>query len=230
MPDRRAFIRNAALATLALGSARAESRDSGATATPPKSSDVNATEDLMREHGVLRRVLLIYDEGVRRLRAGTPLPADTIKSAAALIQRFIEGYHEKLEEEEVFPRLVAVHKHNDLVTVLLAQHQAGRKLTEEILRLSTQDAINSRTRSKQLAASLKDFIRMYEPHSAREDTVLFPTFHALFTEKEFDMLGDQFEEKERDLLGDGGFEAAVTEVAQLERTFDIYDLAEFTPR
>jgi hemerythrin-like domain-containing protein len=231
MPDRRAFIRNAALAsaTFAIGSARAEPRDGGTSATPPKPSDVNATEDLMREHGVLRRVLLIYGEGLRRIRAGTPLPADTIKSGAALIQRFIAGYHERLEEEEVFPRLVAVHKLNDLVTVLLAQHRAGAKLTEEILRLSTQDAINSRSRSKQLAVSLKDFIRMYEPHAAREDTVLFPAFHALFTEKEFDTLGDQFEEKEHALLGDGGFEAAVAEVAQLERTLDIYDLAEFTP-
>ena len=31
--------------------------------------DVAAAEDLMREHGVLNRVLLIYEEGLRRLHA-----------------------------------------------------------------------------------------------------------------------------------------------------------------
>ena len=35
----------------------------------PDDEDVSAIEDLMREHGVLRRILLIYEECVRRLRA-----------------------------------------------------------------------------------------------------------------------------------------------------------------
>ena len=32
--------------------------------------EVGPAEDLIREHGVLRRVLLIYEEGARRLDAG----------------------------------------------------------------------------------------------------------------------------------------------------------------
>jgi len=31
--------------------------------------DVSANEDLMREHGVLNRILLIYDEAGRRIQA-----------------------------------------------------------------------------------------------------------------------------------------------------------------
>ena len=31
--------------------------------------DVSTNEDLMREHGVLNRVLLIYDEAMRRIQA-----------------------------------------------------------------------------------------------------------------------------------------------------------------
>ncbi len=71
---------------------------------------------------------------------------------------------------------------------------------------------------------------MYEPHAAREDTVLFPAFHALFTEKEFDELGERFEEKEHQVLGSAGFEGTVEKVAQLERSLGIYDLAQFTPK
>ncbi|MFD2351130.1 hypothetical protein ACFSTC_20065 [Nonomuraea ferruginea] len=36
---------------------------------------VTPPEDLMREHGVLKRILLIYREGIRRINAGEPVPA-----------------------------------------------------------------------------------------------------------------------------------------------------------
>ncbi len=101
-----------------------------------KESDVNPVEDLMREHGVLRRVLLIYEEAVRRLRKGEKLPAGIIEDSAGIVRRFIEDYHEKLEEEEIFPRLRRAGKFNDLVQVLLTQHQAGRELTDFILKTS----------------------------------------------------------------------------------------------
>jgi hemerythrin-like domain-containing protein len=231
MLERRTFIHDAAVVAVAIpvlgGLARADA-DPPAN-PPPKPSDVNATEDLMREHGVLRRVLLVYAEGARRIHAGTAPPAEVIRSAAGLFQKFVEGYHEKLEEEEVFPRLVASHKLKDLVTILKAQHEAGRKLTADILEHATPAAIGKRSLSKELAALLAQAIRMYEPHAAREDTVLFPAFHALFTEQEFDGLGEKFEEKEKAALGASGFEGAVTQVAQLEKALEIYDLSQFTP-
>jgi hypothetical protein len=58
----------------------------------------------MREHGVLKRVLLVYGEGIRRLEANEDLPPDAIADAAKIIRNFIEDYHEKLEENFLFPR------------------------------------------------------------------------------------------------------------------------------
>ncbi len=74
------------------------------------------------------------------------------------------------------------------------------------------------------------FARMYEPHAAREDTVLFPAFKKLVTPKEYDDLGDEFEKTEQDLFGKDGFEKNVAEVAALEKQMGTYDLAQFTPR
>jgi len=203
-----------------------------ALADAPKAAapaDVNATEDLMREHGVLRRVLLVYSEAERRLLAGES-PAQSIAAAAHIVERFIEGYHEKLEELFVFPKLTQAGKQVELVQVLTAQHHAGRKVTAEILAMSQPASLASAAQRQALAARLQLFSRMYQPHAAREDTDLFPAFHDLFTEKEFDALGDQFEEQEHKLLGSGGFEGAVKEVAQLESALGIHDLAQFTPR
>lgn len=231
--ERRGFLKAAALAGAGLvlaGRATAEGPGRAAptpVAGPP--ADVNATEDLMREHGVLRRVLLLYGESARRLQAGAPPPADLIGSAAGVIKGFIEAYHERLEEEEVFPRLVKAGQLLDLVSVLVAQHRAGRRLTGEILELATPAALKRKASGQQLATNLEQFIRMYAPHAAREDTILFPAFHAMFSEKEFDALGDRFEEKERQVLGAAGFEGTVAQVAELEKALGIYDLAQFTP-
>src|SRR5947209_18991123 len=67
--------------------------------------EVGAVEDLMREHGVLRRALLVYIESVPRLRANLgSIPADAIAQTAKLFRSFGEDYHERmLEEAYIFP-------------------------------------------------------------------------------------------------------------------------------
>src|SRR5689334_7441685 len=66
--------------------------------------EIGPGEDLMREHGVLRRVLLVYGEAGRRLDRAADLDPDVIQKGARLIRTFIEDYHERQEEEMVFPR------------------------------------------------------------------------------------------------------------------------------
>jgi hemerythrin-like domain-containing protein len=193
-----------------------------------KEEDVSPTEDLMREHGVLRRILLIYGEVIRRVDANQEVKPDPVAHAAQIVRAFIEDYHERDEEEFIFPRFQKAGKLTDLVGVLLQQHYAGRQLTASIQKLATAPALSSASNRHELAATMQKFIRMYEPHAAREDTVLFPEFAKLLSEKELHKLMELFEQKEKALpLGD--FEKMVADVTGLEKTFGIYDLAQFTP-
>jgi hypothetical protein len=66
--------------------------------------EVSPAEDLMREHGVLKRLLLIYREVMRRIDAHQDFPPDALADSAKLIRRFVEDYYEKLEEAYLFPR------------------------------------------------------------------------------------------------------------------------------
>jgi hypothetical protein len=72
------------------------------------------------------------------------------------------------------------------------------------------------------------FIRMYSPHEAREDTVLFPAFRAMVTPDEYNALGEYFENKELEQFVGIGFEEIVDKVAAIEKTLGIYDLSQFT--
>ncbi len=212
------------------------SAQGGDAAAPAKSGvqpspemDIAPPEDLMREHGVLSRILLIYEESLRRLHGKRdPQPA-IVAEAAKIIRTFIEDYHEKLEEDQLFPRFEKAGKLVELVKVLREQHQAGRRLTDETIRLATPAAVKDAQGSKQLCHSLEQFIRMYRPHESREDTVLFPAIRSLMTAKEFDEMGDRFEDKEHQLFGEHGFEDIVARVADFEKKLGIYDLGQFTP-
>lgn len=193
--------------------------------------EISPAEDLMREHGVLKRILLVYEEGERRLLAGgADLSPDALHKSASLIRSFIEDYHEKLEEEYLFPRYRKANKLVDLVDVLAAQHQAGRRLTDQTLQLATRNTMKEEADRLQLAAILRQFARMYAPHEAREDTVLFPSLRKIVTTNEYDSLGEDFERKEHNLFGEGGFEEIVEKVALIEKELGIFDLAQFTPK
>jgi hemerythrin-like domain-containing protein len=189
---------------------------------------VPPTEDLMREHGVLRRILLVYEEAIRKLSTGDAAVLDVIAGAANIVHRFVEGYHEKLEEEFVFPKLEQAGKLLDLTQVLRVQHAAGRKVTDAI-RESTKQKSASAAQRQALTANLASFIRMYAPHAAWEDTELFPVFRQLYSAAELDRLGDRFEDQEHKLLGGGGFEGSLKDVGDLEKALGIHDLSKFTP-
>src|SRR6185437_7888481 len=66
--------------------------------------EVTPVEDLMREHGVLRRVMYLYDETIARIDAKQAFPADAVAACADIVRHVIEAYHEKLEESFLFPR------------------------------------------------------------------------------------------------------------------------------
>lgn len=191
--------------------------------------EVTPGEDLMREHGVLKRVLLVYDEAGHRIDAGQDLPPDAVADSADIVRTFIEDYHEKLEEDYLFPRFEKAGQLTDLTKVLRAQHQAGRRLTDRIRHLATTQTLQAPESAVELRTLLRQFTRMYEPHEAREDTVLFPALRAIVSGEEYGALGEDFENKEHQLFGDDGFDKIVDRVAGIERRLGIYDLAQFTP-
>ncbi len=186
------------------------------------------TEDLMREHGVLSRLLLIYEEIARRIKHDEN-PLKLLVQTAFIIHEFIENYHEKLEENFIFPLFVKQKKEVDLVETLRKQHASGRIITEQLKTIpASSNSINKKMK-KQIVSLIKKFIRMYRPHKAREDTVLFPQIRSLISKKEFEELGERFENKEHELFGEDGFFSIVKKVEAIEKELGIYDLAQFTP-
>ena len=111
----------------------------------------------------------------------------------------------------------------ELTVNLRAQHAMGRRVTERI-----QESAKAKDLAT-LSTSIAAFVRMYRPHEAREDTVLFPALHKLVSRHEYDAMGEEFEKIERKTFGGDGFDMAVDQVTEIEKKLGIYDISQFTP-
>ena len=67
---------------------------------------------------------------------------------------FIENYHERSEEQAVFPRFRKAGKMVPLVDTLLTQHQAGRRVTQTILQAAPGSRKDGDDRKRLVAAKL----------------------------------------------------------------------------
>ena len=224
---RRKFLAGLAGTGLVLTAARADG--AAPAAKKEKAEDIPPTEDLMREHGVLRRILLVYDAAARRLAGEDAIAIGAVAAAANVVRRFVEGYHEKLEEQFLLPTLEKAGKLTDLTKVIRVQHAAGRKLTEAILKATKPGKSATPEQRRVAVTAMQSFARMYAAHAAWEDTEVFPVYRGLFTEAQLDELGEKFEEQEHKLLGGAGFEGSLKEVGDIEKTLSVHDLAAYTP-
>jgi hemerythrin-like domain-containing protein len=155
---------------------------------------VTATEDLMREHGILRRALLVYQESAVKLRQDpASFPSEALEKTAQLFRVFGEDYHEKrLEEVYIFPTIKAAPGGAGAYTdVLLAQHTRGREITDYLLSVSKADRIST-GQVEPLAKALESFVRMYEHHAALEYKVVFTAGKAATGEEGYLELSEKF--------------------------------------
>jgi hemerythrin-like domain-containing protein len=227
-PSRRAAFAlvGAAGAGLALtlpGCSRPASDDDDTT-----QPDVTAVEDLMREHGILRRLLVVYRETAGLIRQGArSLDLAALGQAVDLFRTFGEDYHEKsLEEAHVFPMVKkAGGRASSLIDTLVDQHNRGRAINDFI---SARVKTGSVGDGAPLADALSSFARMYESHAALEDTVVFEAWKAQLGRKELNRWSDIFEDLERATFKGDGFDLALEQVSAIEQRLGLSNLAAFT--
>lgn len=232
LTNRRQLIKSLAIAGVGLmipGCSRQSSTTRGGQGRSAKPEEqVTVGEDLMREHGLLERVLLIYEE-IQHGSHPLSLKKQIAGDASSIIRHFIEDYHEKLEEDYLFPQFKKAHHLVDLVQTLKTQHDAGRRIISQLLNIASSSSPLNLQSEKQVNSLTAEFIHMYRPHYAREDTIIFREFPDLIGATEYRRLGEKFEDREHQLFGENGFESYIGKIETLEKKLGIYDLNKFTP-
>ena len=135
----------------------------GCSEKKEEEKEVSPPEDLMQEHGLLNRILLIYDHCKFCLVNGQSFDPAILLNSAGIIRTFVEDYHEKQEEDYLFPRFKKANQLTSLVQILKQQHDAGRAITDQIMRL-TRSGTLTETENQRMIRLLTDFNVMYRPH------------------------------------------------------------------
>jgi hemerythrin-like domain-containing protein len=193
--------------------------------------EVTATEDLMREHGVIRRALLVYWQLANKVRTSPgSIDAASLHKTAQLFRTFAEDYHERmLEEQHIFPIVQKMKgEAAKYPEVLIAQHRIGREITNYTLAVTNSPKISTQ-HAEPLARAFEGLFRMYENHAAREDTIVFPAWKKNFSNKQLDELSDQFEDIEHKMFGRDGFEDAEKTITEIEAAFGFTDISQLNP-
>jgi hemerythrin-like domain-containing protein len=176
------------------------------------------TEDLMNEHGVLRRILAIYEHSLL-----WPSSVGILRRATEIFRDFLGAFHEKMEEAYIFPRFVGTPIASEVQT-LIEQHHTGGALVTEFLEILSDDA------GRREIKILQELVRMYSRHANFEDTVLFPAFKKRVSDAERKRLGDIFEQNEEKKFGKDGFQQFVEDIEKLEDELGISGLTQYTGR
>ncbi len=226
--ERRRWLLATAGALVLATPALADHRRQATPKTKATEAGITATERLMRDSGVVLRILSIYEAGGRRLGGGEDIEPAIFTQAAETMRDFVHAYHEKQEDEQVFPRFKQAGRMVELVDVMMAQHAAGQKLTATILDLAPKSG--SKAERQSMIDAMQASIVLYRPHVARALTDVLPTLRTLVTPNEFDELGAALEKDEAEKLGKDGFDKMAKKVAALEKRIGINDLSVFTPK
>lgn len=178
----------------------------------------------------MRRALFVYSEAAAKLRTNpSSVPPDALQKTAKLFRAFGEEYHEKkLEETFIFPAVKNVRGvAASYPDILVAQHQRGREITDYILAI-TQGAKLDTSKADSLAKVMDSLVRMYQAHAAIEDTIIFPAWKETLTAKQLDEMNDKFEDIEHEQFGEDGFDDAVKQIGEIEKSLGLADLSQFT--
>jgi hemerythrin-like domain-containing protein len=219
LSERRALLRAAAALPLAAAVP--------ALAQPARLARATPNEDLMQEHGLVGRVMLVYSRATQLLGSGQSLDPQLISSAAQIVMKVIHAHHELEEEQLVFPVMEKQPEYSNLVAVLRGQHNSARTLTTNIVNVSRPNLMKDPQQVRELTRLMQNFVNMYLPHGDFEDTVIYPTFRQSVGADRYAELGAQFEKNERQMGGDEAFRKHAIEVGRIERALGI-ELADYT--
>ncbi len=186
------------------------------------------TEDLMKEHGVIERIMLIYQRMIEKAITGQEVDVSVINRASKMVNEYVSKHHEHDEEEYVFPKFREANYIVDLVDTLEHQHNVSRELNLQVMELSSKGAEITQDEAVRLLDLCGMFINMYLPHISRENTILFPTFFDIVSPEYVQDTKKKMEDEEEKVLGETGFRGFVGHVAELEKEVGCHELSQYT--
>jgi len=179
------------------------------------------THVLKAEHEGILIMLGIFEKIRGILTSSAPLPAQHIDEILEFFKEFIDACHHGKEEKFLFPAIEAagIPREGGPIGVMLAEHEAGRKLVRRMRDISGKFPGESATARGEFAETAGQYIDLLRSHIQKENTVLFPMADKALAKAEQDRMVVQFDRLEREEIGEGRHESFHRLIDTLSQTY-----------
>jgi len=123
-------------------------------------------EIIIQDHTTLRRSLSVLDGMVQRLEEGARIEIADVAAVLTFLRRFGDEYHQRVEEQVLFPALLSAVPLESPLRFMLSEHVEERTLVSRI-----EDALRFKM-GKEFVSSSHQLSLLLRNHFDKEDAVL----------------------------------------------------------
>ncbi len=184
---------------------------------------MSATEELIHEHTVVKRMLTIIQAAEGQAARRQELPADFIPRVVDFIRNFVDRCHHGKEEDNLFPMMEnrGIPKQGGPIAVMLMEHDQGRAYVRKMDEAGKRLAGGEKGALQEAFDNGLAYVQLLTQHIYKEDNILFPMADRALTPEDQKQLLSKFEEVELERIGPGGHEKYLKLVDDLESQIGI---------
>jgi hemerythrin-like domain-containing protein len=127
---------------------------------------MKCAELIVNDHLILRRGLNIFDGMVRKLEDGARIEIADVSAVLKFLRCFGDEYHQAMEEQFLFPALMAGPIPGNALSQMTLEHSTERALVAGI-----EDALRSK-RGMEFARTSRQLLVVLRDHLDKEDSLL----------------------------------------------------------
>lgn len=175
-----------------------------------------ASEDLMYEHALLDRIILLLEHINIKLVDDLDISKkmEQIIILITIVKDFIENFHEKMEEKYIFPYFSKHEKYKEYINILIFQHIESNKITNKIIEYAKEN-------NKELNSMIHQFIYMYRAHANRENTIIFKKIKKIIPIDEYKKISEKMDLLEDEQFGKGAYDKFLKMIIDIENYYNL---------
>lgn len=178
---------------------------------------MSATEDLLQDHILIRRLQVVIEKCYTQLHGGKEIPMGDLVKIADIIEQFVDLFHHGKEENGYFPKTESKGSYSEEIRKFVVEHEFGRRIARRV-RIHLEEFLQGKDAKEPLARYLKTYSIFILDHTTKEDSFFMKLKEKQsLSEEEETMLKEQFNCMRLECARKGGSDLIQT-LGQLEST------------
>lgn len=129
---------------------------------------MSATDDLLQDHVLIRRLQAVIEKCYTLLYENKDVPFGDLIKIADMIEQFVDTFHHGKEENSYFPETENIDLYSEEIRKFVIEHEFGRRIAKRV-RIHLEELLQGKDAREPLARYLKTYSVFILDHTSKED-------------------------------------------------------------